>query len=128
VSDFPDPLGPDPLGRRSPRRILRNVWIWLLETFLDLPPRISELRVEYVTPITVRLRELREARGLSQEGLAELAGVPHAAISELESARKPRLDRGILERLARALDVGLSELVRLEPVKVRHPDAKWWDA
>lgn len=98
----------------------------MLEVVLDLPLRIAQLRVQYVTPITVRLRELREARGLSEQGLAELAGVPHAAISELESGRNRRLDHVILERLARALDVELSDLVLLEPAKARRPDVKWW--
>jgi transcriptional regulator with XRE-family HTH domain len=81
-----------------------------------------------VTPITVRLRELRERRGLSQQGLAELAGVQQTAISELESGHNQRLDHGILQRLARALDVELTELVMLEPAKRRWPDSKWWDA
>jgi DNA-binding Xre family transcriptional regulator len=109
----------DPFGRRSPRRILRNLCLWVLEGLLDLPPRLSEMRKHYVTPIKVHLRELREARGLSQQALGELAGVRQATISELESGHEQRPDYGILERLARALEVQPSDLVVLEPAKRR---------
>ena len=50
------------------------------------------------------LRYVRETKGLSQDQLANLAGVPQNAISRIERGeRKPR--RGTLEKLARALGV-----------------------
>ena len=68
-----------------------------------------------VTPIHVKLRELREARGLSQEALGELANVRQAAISQMESGTRRRIDLAILERLAAALGVEeIGELLVLE--------------
>lgn len=56
------------------------------------------------------LRTLREARGLSQEQIARLAGIPRATWSHLESgAGNPTL--AVLTRAAAALHVGLEELV-----------------
>lgn len=60
-----------------------------------------------MTPISLRLRELREAAELTQQGLADRAGVRQATISELEN---PDTDAGrvklsTLERLADALGV-----------------------
>jgi transcriptional regulator with XRE-family HTH domain len=50
------------------------------------------------------LRHVREKRGLSQDKLAELAGVPQNAISLIERGeRKPH--RRTLEKLARVLEV-----------------------
>lgn len=70
-----------------------------------------------MSPIRVRIRELRERRGLSQQALGELAGVRQATISELESGKKQRIDFGILERLAVALGVEPGELLVREKRK-----------
>jgi putative transcriptional regulator len=68
-----------------------------------------------VTPIHIRLRELREARGLSQQALGDVAGVRQSAISQLESGTRKRVDLSILERLADALGVDkISDLLVLE--------------
>lgn len=64
-----------------------------------------------MSPIRLRLAELREERGLSQQALGELAGVRQATISELESGKKQRLDFRILERLAVALRVEPGQLI-----------------
>lgn len=64
-----------------------------------------------MTPIRLLLREVREARGLTQLALGERAGVRQATISEMESGRRQRVDLDILERLATALDVNASELI-----------------
>lgn len=54
------------------------------------------------------IRELRQARGLSQEELAERAGVGHRTIVRLEAEeRTPKLD--IVDKVLVALDVGLDE-------------------
>jgi transcriptional regulator with XRE-family HTH domain len=62
------------------------------------------------TVVRERLRLLRQQRGLTQEALAEKAGVSVDAVTRIESGRRsPRLDT--LERLAAALAVNLQELV-----------------
>lgn len=59
----------------------------------------------------MRLKELREKRGLTQEQLADLSGVNQSAISFIENGTtaSPKLDT--LQKLARALGVSLEELV-----------------
>lgn len=57
------------------------------------------------------LRATREQRGLSQEALAQRAGMDPAEIRRLEAARR---DPGVrvLTRLARGLDMEPGELLR----------------
>ncbi|MGH9918938.1 MAG: helix-turn-helix transcriptional regulator [Nitrososphaerales archaeon] len=56
------------------------------------------------------LKEARRRRGLSQRGLARLAGVPQSTISEIESGRRqptlPLLGR-ILDRIGRPVEIRL---------------------
>jgi len=55
------------------------------------------------------VRQLREARGLTQEQMAKLSGVPRATWSHLESgAGNPTL--GVLHKVAIALQVPIEEL------------------
>ncbi len=57
-----------------------------------------------------RLRELRKARGMTQEALAEAADLSGNYISDLELGLKvPSLT--ILVRLSEALDIGTPELL-----------------
>lgn len=58
-----------------------------------------------MSPVRLRLKELRESRNLTQVELSDLSGVRRAAISELEAGKRQRVDLDILERLAEALDV-----------------------
>ena len=67
-----------------------------------------------MSPIALRLREVRNERGLSQRELAELAGVRQATISLMETVGVRRLDLDVLERLARALDVPPLDLLVVE--------------
>jgi transcriptional regulator with XRE-family HTH domain len=65
------------------------------------------------TPVAQRLaanvRQLREARGLTQEQMAKLAGIPRATWGHLETgAANPTLV--VLDRVAQALQVSLEEL------------------
>jgi transcriptional regulator with XRE-family HTH domain len=75
-----------------------------------------------MSPLTTRVRELRQAKGWSQLRLAQEAGVRQAGISRLEnltaSARK--LDLRILERVASALDTTvLALLEESRPLRLR---------
>lgn len=65
---------------------------------------------ELATHLARNLRDLRETRGLSQTRLAQLAGIPRATWSHLESgAANPTLH--VLSRVASALRVSIEELV-----------------
>ena len=56
------------------------------------------------------IKQLREARGFSQQQIAKLAGVPRATWSHLESGdANPTL--GVLHRAAAALQVSIEELI-----------------
>lgn len=68
-----------------------------------------------MSPIRVRLRELRQARGWSQQELGERAAVKQATISELETGKTQRADFAVLDRLAGALQVSIGELLEREP-------------
>lgn len=66
-----------------------------------------------------RIRDLRLARGWSQEKLAEEAGLSRDAISRIERGdREPRLET--LKLIAEALDLKLSKLLDFE-VSARPP-------
>src|SRR5436309_11059940 len=59
--------------------------------------------------LAANLRQLREARGLTQEQIAKLAGLPRATWGHLESgSANPTLS--VLHRVALALQVPIEEL------------------
>jgi transcriptional regulator with XRE-family HTH domain len=60
-----------------------------------------------------RLRELRKLRALSQDELAEAAGVGRATISRIERKETGAHGR-TLRKLAKALGVDVSELVEVD--------------
>ena len=67
---------------------------------------------ELAARLGANVRQLREARGLTQEQMARLAGIPRATWSHMESgAANPTLT--VLHRIARALQVPLEELTSL---------------
>lgn len=55
--------------------------------------------------IYVRLKELRQALGLTQAELASQAGIRRATVSRIENAQVTAIDLRVLERLADALGV-----------------------
>lgn len=61
-----------------------------------------------------RLRELREARGLSRPALGEMAGLTAQAIANVEMGRR-QPNSATLVALARALGASLDALVGLPP-------------
>ena len=69
--------------------------------------------------LAANVRAIREARGLSQQQIAKLAGVPRATWSHLESgSANPTLH--VLTRVADALQVRLDELLASPRTPVRH--------
>jgi transcriptional regulator with XRE-family HTH domain len=61
-----------------------------------------------------RLRQIRQIKGLSQEELADLAGLHRTYVGSVErSERNVSIDN--MERLANALAVDITELLRKEP-------------
>src|SRR5262245_45882911 len=61
--------------------------------------------------LSKNIRQLRESRGLSQEQLARLSGIPRPTWSNLESgAANPTL--AVLARVASSLQVSIEELIR----------------
>lgn len=72
-----------------------------------------------MTPIRLRLKELREARGWTQTELADRAGVPQGTISKIESGKTGGIDFDNLEKLADALDVNAALLIQHDPAKRR---------
>jgi transcriptional regulator with XRE-family HTH domain len=64
-----------------------------------------------MSPLTFRIRELRESRGWSQGKLADTAGVRQATISGLETGRIRRVQLDLLERLGKALGVDAASLL-----------------
>ena len=58
-----------------------------------------------------RLKELRKRRGLTQEELSILSGVPRRTIARHEAHTDTRLRRGARQKLAKALKVKPRDLV-----------------
>ncbi|MER5326550.1 helix-turn-helix transcriptional regulator [Streptosporangium roseum] len=70
-----------------------------------IPPRLAELRRQF----GLRLRDVREGQGLSQERLGELAEVDRKTINRIENGMySPRLDNVV--QIADALDITVKEL------------------
>jgi transcriptional regulator with XRE-family HTH domain len=70
-----------------------------------------------MTPIRITLREAREAAGLTQVQLAELADVRQATVSEMERSVRRSVDLAILDRLCRVLNVEPGDLLVREQDK-----------
>jgi transcriptional regulator with XRE-family HTH domain len=65
---------------------------------------------DVATRLGKNVKQLREARGLTQQQIAKLAGVPRATWANLESGdANPTL--GVLHRAAQALQVSIEELI-----------------
>lgn len=58
-----------------------------------------------------RLFELRMERGLSQEGIANLADIDRTYIQSIESGKR-NVSISILEKISGALDITISELLK----------------
>lgn len=78
---------------------------------LVLTHNIAQEYIAKMTPVTVRLKELRLAKGWTQVELAERAGIRRATVSMLESGKTDSISFNTLDRLARALEVDPGFLV-----------------
>lgn len=77
------------------------------------PPPPPKVFAEHWTQVGAGIRQLREARGLTQAQLAALVGVERTSITNIEKGRQ-RLGLDLLDKLATALGMRLA--MRLEPL------------
>ena len=70
-----------------------------------------------MSPIRLRVAELRQAKGWTQKELAERAGIARHTVMRVESETNRRLDFDVLEKLAAAFDVDAAYLIVTEPKK-----------
>jgi DNA-binding XRE family transcriptional regulator len=75
-----------------------------------LPAEMVDALLDGVNPIRI----WREHRALSQQQLAEAAGISKPYLSQLECGRREASQR-VIKRLAQALRVDLDDLIRPEP-------------
>jgi len=68
-----------------------------------------------MSPITLRIRELRVARGWSQAELARRAGIQRVTVTLIEGHRTKGVDFETLEKLSRALEVDPGYLIVRRP-------------
>jgi transcriptional regulator with XRE-family HTH domain len=64
-----------------------------------------------LSPISLRLKEFREGKGLSQAELARRSGVSQSTISRIEAGETGGISLGNLERLADALGIHAALLI-----------------
>jgi putative transcriptional regulator len=64
-----------------------------------------------MTPVRIRLKEIRESKGLTQVDVAERAGLRRATVSDIENGKTTRIDLETMEKLANALGVDAALLI-----------------
>ena len=74
--------------------------------------------------LLARVRELREARGLSQEAFAERAGLKYKHYQAVEAGRRRDIRLSTLIKMADGLGLKLSELVDFDAVPMAENPAK----
>jgi transcriptional regulator with XRE-family HTH domain len=78
---------------------------------------------EVAARLGANVAQLRETRGMTQQQMAKLAGVPRATWAHLESGNaNPTLS--VLNRAAGALQVSIEELIRPPRMPVKHFPAR----
>lgn len=58
-----------------------------------------------------KIRQLRKKGGLTQEGLSEISEIDYKYIQRIEGKRPPAVKIDTLERLAKALNISISDLL-----------------
>lgn len=82
------------------------------EKVLDAAYSIRHIwHMQTMTPVRLRVRELRTAKGWTQEQLADKSGVNQGTISKIETGKTGGIEFDNLERLANALGVNAAFLV-----------------
>ena len=89
-------------------------------------PLSLEVANDTATRLLARVKELREARGLSQEAFAEKAGLGYKYYQHVESGRRRDIRLSTIEKLAKACGLKLWELLNLDatPVALTKDPAK----
>lgn len=72
----------------------------------------------YLRHVAQRIREQRQAKGMSRRELAEAAGVSDRYVAQVESG-KGNVSILVLRKLARALDVPMERLLPDEPREMK---------
>ena len=67
--------------------------------------------MDCLTNLRANLRRIRLAKELTQQGVADLAGVDYKYLQNIEAGRWPNLTLATLQKLADALDVKAWELL-----------------
>lgn len=65
----------------------------------------------------LRIREIRQARGLTLEALAEMAGISRSYLNELELGAKT-INANRLDQVARALSVRVEDLIERDTIPI----------
>ena len=81
-------------------------------------PLNLEVANDTATRLLARVKELREARGLSQEAVAEKAGLGYKYYQHVESGRRRDIRLSTIEKLAKACGLELWELLNLDATPV----------
>lgn len=80
---------------------------------------VLEMKDDLSDRLARNVKQLRQARGLTQQQIAKISGLPRATCANLESGTaNPTL--GVLHRLALALSVSLEELIATPRADVKH--------
>jgi transcriptional regulator with XRE-family HTH domain len=64
-----------------------------------------------MTPLQLRVKELRKLKDWTQEELAERSGVGRVTIARMEAGQTTRVEFDVLEKLAAAFDVAPGYLI-----------------
>jgi DNA-binding XRE family transcriptional regulator len=83
----------------------------------NYPPshRLGSMGAPALSPISLRLKEFREGKGLSQAELARRSDVSQSTISRIEAGETGGISLANLERLADALGIHAALLIVHEP-------------
>lgn len=74
--------------------------------------------------LLARIRELREARGLTQESFAERAGLTYKHYQQVEAGRKSDVRLSTLIKMAEGLGLNLRELVDFDTTPMALAESK----
>jgi DNA-binding XRE family transcriptional regulator len=91
---------------------------WRTLLFPARVPDVSDPMPRERRALALAVRELRARRGLTQEQVADAAGVSRGYLGELEQGRRRASFEGVV-RVARGLNVELGELVETYEARLR---------